>query len=186
MRKKDFEKEQRVKQAVIKLILEEGFEGASISKIARAAGVSPATVYIYYDNKEQMLTSIYQEYANSGYEYLMGQICTDMDGRQMLSSLLRGYYAYITQNTEIFRFVEQCSHCPSLSAQEHHDVCRGFDFFDCMKDRGVLRRYSNESLAAIMFSPVKAISMEFPTGDRRAESLLEELIQIVSEAILTE
>ena len=29
MRKKDFEKEQRVKEAVIKLILEEGFEGAS-------------------------------------------------------------------------------------------------------------------------------------------------------------
>ncbi len=184
MRKKDFEKEQRVKQAVIKLILEEGFEGASISKIARAAGVSPATVYIYYDNKEQMLTSIYQEYANSGYEYLMGQICTDMDGRQMLSSLLRGYYAYITQNTEIFRFVEQCSHCPTLSAQEHQDVCCTFDFLDRMKDMGLLRHYSNESLAALLFAPVKAISSRFPAADRRAEALLDELIQIVCEAVL--
>ena len=80
MRRKDFEKEQRVKAAVIKLILEEGFEGASISKIARAAGVSPATVYIYYDNKEQMLSSIYREYANSTYEYLMDRIRADMDG----------------------------------------------------------------------------------------------------------
>ena len=59
-----------------------------------------------------------------------------------------------------------------------------FDFFDCMKDRGVLRRYSNESLAAIIFSPVKAISTEYPAGGRQAEDLLDELIQIVSEAIL--
>ncbi|MBR1455551.1 MAG: TetR/AcrR family transcriptional regulator [Oscillospiraceae bacterium] len=184
MRRKDLEKEQRVKQAVIKLILEEGFEGASISKIARAAGVSPATVYIYYDSKEQMLSSIYREYANSTYEYLTEQLRADMDGRQLVSSLVRGYYRYITDNLEIYRFVEQCSHCPTLSAQEHNDVCRGFDFFDCMKERGVLRRYSNESLAAIMFSPVKAISSQFPAGDGKAEALLDELVQIVSEAIL--
>ena len=184
MRKKDFEKEQRVKEAVIKLILEQGFEGASISKIARAAGVSPATVYIYYDNKEQMLSSIYREYANSTYEYLMDRIRADMDGRQLVSSLVRGYYSYITDHSEIYRFVEQCSHCPSLSAQEYNDVCCAFDFFDCMKDRGVLRRYSNESLAAIIFSPVKAISTEYPAGGRRAEDLLDELLQIVSEAIL--
>ena len=184
MRKKDFEKEQRVKEAVIKLILEEGFEGASISKIARTAGVSPATVYIYYDNKEQMLESIYREYASSTYEYLMGQLRSDMDGRQLVSALVHGYYRYITENLEIFRFVEQCSHCPSLSAQEHNDPCCTYAFFDCMKDRGVLRRYSNESLAAILFSPVKAISTEFPSGGGRTEDLLEELIQIISEAVL--
>jgi len=184
MRKKDFEKEQRVKEAVIKLILEEGFEGASIAKIARQAGVSPATVYIYYDSKEHMLASIYREYANSTYEYLMDQIRADMDGRQLINALVRGYYSYITGNLEIYRFVEQCSHCPSLSAEDYNDVCRTFAFLECMKDRGVLRRYSNECLAAILFSPVKEISAEYPAGGRTAERLLEELIQIVSDAIL--
>ena len=184
MRKKDFEKEQRVKEAVIKLILEEGFEGASISKIAREAGVSPATVYIYYDNKEQMLTSIYREYANSTYEYMMSRIRADMDGRQLISTLVRGYYSYITDNLEIYRFVEQCSHCPTLSDQEYNDVCCAFDFFDCMKDQGVLRRYSNESLAAIIFSPVKSISMEYPAGGRQADAMLDELIQMLSESLL--
>ncbi len=46
MRKRDDEKEKSIKEAVIKLILEEGFHGTSISKIAKVAGVSPATVYI--------------------------------------------------------------------------------------------------------------------------------------------
>ena len=52
MRKKDDEKQNNIKKAVIKLILEEGFQGTSMSKIAKEAGVSPATVYIYYQNKE--------------------------------------------------------------------------------------------------------------------------------------
>ena len=47
MRKKDDEKEQRIKEAVASLMLEEGWSGTSISKIARKAEVSPATVYTY-------------------------------------------------------------------------------------------------------------------------------------------
>ena len=49
MRRKDDEKQRCIKNAVVQLILEEGFQGASVSKIAKSAGVSPATVYIYYD-----------------------------------------------------------------------------------------------------------------------------------------
>jgi len=183
MRRKDLEKERRVKEAVIKLILSEGFEGASISKIAREAGVSPATVYIYYENKEQMLESIYQEYAVRSNAYLMSRVREDMGGAELVRSLLLGYDTYITENMEVYRFVEQCSHCPTLNDGES-DVCQIFDFLEELKDRGTLRRYSNESLAALLFYPVKAITLEFPTHDRRADTLLEELIQIVQRAIL--
>ena len=55
MRRKDDEKEQRIKEAVASLMLEEGWSGTSISKIARKAEVSPATVYTYFDSKEDML-----------------------------------------------------------------------------------------------------------------------------------
>ena len=68
MRKKDDEKQKRIKNAVMHLILEQGFAGTSISKIAREAGVSPATVYIYYENKEEMLKDIYIEYSEE-YKY---------------------------------------------------------------------------------------------------------------------
>ncbi|WP_094092917.1 TetR/AcrR family transcriptional regulator [Paenibacillus physcomitrellae] len=38
-----------------------GFAETSISKIAKKAGVSAATIYIYYENKEDMLSKIYFE-----------------------------------------------------------------------------------------------------------------------------
>ena len=185
MRRRDFEKEQRLKEAVIKLVLREGFEGTSVSKIAREAGVSPATVYIYYDSKEQMLSSIYEEYASDASKYLMGQVRADMDGRQLISALVRGYYDYITENTEVFRFVEQCSHCPAMT-DGLSDVCQTFSLLEQMKARGCLRRYSNESLAAMLFYPVKAISLEFPTRNQRSDHLLDELVQILQTALLTD
>ena len=45
MRTRDYEQQQRIKEAMVRLILREGINGASVAKIAREAGVSPATIY---------------------------------------------------------------------------------------------------------------------------------------------
>ena len=60
MRTRDYDKQQRIKEAMIRLILREGINGASVAKIAREAGVSPATIYIYYESKEDMLSAAFR------------------------------------------------------------------------------------------------------------------------------
>ena len=80
MRKKDDSKLQNIKAAVIQMVQQEGIQGASVSKIAQAAGVSPATVYIYYENKDAMLRDIYQEYAEQAIHDTLDNIRDDMDG----------------------------------------------------------------------------------------------------------
>ena len=47
MRNKDFDKQNRIKEAMIQLILRDGIDGVSMSKIAKEVGVSPATIYVY-------------------------------------------------------------------------------------------------------------------------------------------
>ncbi len=59
MRQKDEKKYRAICQAAIKLINTIGFAEASMSKIAREAGVSPATIYVYFHNKEDLLNQIY-------------------------------------------------------------------------------------------------------------------------------
>ena len=98
MRKKDDEKVKSIKEAVIKLILQEGFHGTSVSKIAKMAGVSPATVYIYFENKEDMLHDIYLEYSEEIYDYLLDSIKRDMEGRQQIEVLIQKLlYLYIRE-----------------------------------------------------------------------------------------
>lgn len=60
MRTRDYEKQERIKEAMVRLILREGINGASVAKIAREAGVSPATIYIYYDSKEALLSAAFR------------------------------------------------------------------------------------------------------------------------------
>jgi len=64
MRLRDKQKQDAIIKTSIKLVNNLGFAGISISKIAKQAGVSPATIYIYYKNKEDLFTKIYIDIRN--------------------------------------------------------------------------------------------------------------------------
>jgi len=186
MRRKDDEKQQRIKEAVMQLILQEGFAGTSISKIAKAAGVSPATVYIYYENKEEMLKDIYTEYSQDVYIYLSSCTGPGMESRKLIATLMRSYYSYIRDHEEIYSFIEQFSHCPALSCKcsAKRDLCQLFSMIDQMKAGGQIRNYSNESLASILFSPVKAVAMNNRITEEARQKQLQEVIELIQYALV--
>ena len=106
MRTRDSEKQQRIKEAMVRLILEEGMSGASVSKIAREAGVSPATIYIYYTSKEEMISEVFREYSHKSYHYLLRQIRPEMSGADLIDTIVRSSYRYFVENEEIFSFLQ--------------------------------------------------------------------------------
>jgi len=186
MRKKDDEKEKSIKEAVIKLILEEGFHGTSISKIAKEAGVSPATVYIYFDNKEIMLQDIYREYSEEIYNYLLNRVHQGMGGRQLIEILIRSYYTYIQEHEEIFNFVDQFSNCPSLACgcSESKGICNINNLIIDMKNSHIIKDYHNDNLLAIVFYPIKAIAVNNQKSETEKAELLQEMIEIIQDALL--
>ncbi|MBQ1489445.1 MAG: TetR/AcrR family transcriptional regulator [Eubacterium sp.] len=186
MRRKDDEKQRRIKAAVMNLILSEGLTGTSIAKIARAASVSPATVYIYYDSKEAMLRDMYQEYSEDVFDYMIANTLPGCGTRYLIESLIRSYYRYIRDNREIFSFVEQFSQCPALAAHcaGKREICRLYDMIDERKKRGEIRPFSDEALAAVMFHPVKAIATDTHLTDAQKEERLCEVIEMVQRALI--
>ena len=187
MRRKDDEKERSIKQAVIKLILKEGFQGTSISKIAKEAGVSPATVYIYYENKEVMLRDIYHEYAEEINNYLFNRVHQGMGGQQLIEIVARSYYNYIQEHREIFNFVEQFSNCPSLASgcTEIKGSCNINNLISDMRNNHIMKDYNTDNLVAIIFCPVKAIAVNHHKTEAERAELLQEMIQIIQNALLT-
>jgi AcrR family transcriptional regulator len=186
MRRKDDEKERCIREAVIKIILQEGLNGASISKIAKLAGVSPATVYIYYENKENMLQDIYCEYSEKIYDYLLGRIYIGMGGHQVIEMLVKSYYNFIIEHREIFSFVEQVSNCPSLSGgyPRQKNICNLYNLFSEMKKSRMVRNYNDDTLLAVIFHPVKAIASDDKKSEGEREDMLQEMIKIIQDAIL--
>lgn len=186
MRRKDDTKQQNIKQAVIKVILAEGFHGASISKIAKEAGVSPATVYVYYESKEAMLQDIYREYREQVYTYLYNRVRREMSGAQFIESLVRGYYRYIIEYGEAFYFVEQFSSCPALLGSCAGSAARSKIslLLDELKQRQVIKDVDNASITAILFTPVKSIALQYRAPGSDEAPVLNDLIQMIQDALL--
>lgn len=53
------EKKARIMQAALEVFSEEGFDRASVSKIAGRAGVSKGLMYNYFKNKEELIKTIF-------------------------------------------------------------------------------------------------------------------------------
>lgn len=186
MRRKDDEKQNNIKRAVVQLILTEGFHGASVAKIAKAAGVSPATVYIYYENKDTMLRDLYTEYAEEIFELLLDSVTPKMSGEQIIDTLVRSYFNHIISHEEVYNFVEQFSSCPSLhsSCSMMEGPARLDTLLTQLKERGILYNYNNDNLYAILFYPVKAIANRACPSDQTIEQRLREMITIIQRALV--
>jgi TetR/AcrR family transcriptional repressor of multidrug resistance operon len=58
MRVRDLNKVELVKQKAIELLVELGFEGFTMNKLAKACQISVATLYIYYKDKDDLILKI--------------------------------------------------------------------------------------------------------------------------------
>jgi hypothetical protein len=99
--------------------------------------------------------------------------------------LMRNYYFYMVEHREVYSFIEQSSTCPAFVGchSEQKGVCNIFSLISKLKRDGYIKNYSDESLWAVIFYPVKALA-GFQYDNRKQMMLLDELILMVQEALL--
>jgi len=87
----DSSKRRQILQGARKVFMELGFDGASVGEIARAAGVSKGTLYVYFADKSRLFEAIIEE------ESLQhGQLKFNFDPARDVPTTLREFgHAYI-------------------------------------------------------------------------------------------
>lgn len=188
MRRRDDEKEQRIKEAVIEVVLAEGFGGASVSKIAKCAGIASATLYIYYDNKESMLQSIYMECAEEMYGVLLSGVEGKTDGKQIIESLITSYFQFVMNHEKMASFIEQFASSPALThnCSEIKGFAKIMELIQEWQLKGIIKPYSVVNIFSLIFQPVKMLAVGAISYKTDATELLQELIQITQKALLNE
>jgi AcrR family transcriptional regulator len=91
----DSAKRRQIVQGARSIFLAQGFDAASMSDIARAAGVSKGTLYVYFDNKEQLFEAIVREECLVHAEGVFDFDPADHDVEGMLKRLGTGYIAFL-------------------------------------------------------------------------------------------
>jgi TetR/AcrR family fatty acid metabolism transcriptional regulator len=73
-RGKDGDKRERILAAAISVFAQKGFYATRVSEIAKAAGVADGTIYLYFENKEDVLVSIFRDRIGQLVEVLKKEI----------------------------------------------------------------------------------------------------------------
>jgi TetR/AcrR family transcriptional regulator, fatty acid metabolism regulator protein len=58
-------KRERILRAAVDVFAQNGYFNAKVSEIAKAAGVADGTIYLYFDNKEDVLITIFREHTRN-------------------------------------------------------------------------------------------------------------------------
>jgi AcrR family transcriptional regulator len=102
--RKEREKEEMRKlilEAAQKLFLENGFEKVSIRNIADAIEYSPATIYLYYKDKNELLYALHQ----IGFQKMIAEFQTALQLEKPFDRLVemgRRYFQFAFSNPELF------------------------------------------------------------------------------------
>jgi AcrR family transcriptional regulator len=80
-------KRRQILEGARQVFLASGFDGASMGEIAKAAGVSKGTLYVYFDSKESLFAALTTEEKQGLAEVLFKLDADDPDVRSVLTQL---------------------------------------------------------------------------------------------------
>jgi TetR/AcrR family fatty acid metabolism transcriptional regulator len=102
MRTKEGDKENDILNGAIKVFAEQGFFSAKIHKIAETADVAAGTVYLYFNNKEEILLKIFDQVWGQWFE-IMEKIYkrSDIDSIEKFNSAIDAIFDYFTSNPSL-------------------------------------------------------------------------------------
>jgi Transcriptional regulator len=164
MRIKDENKKEAILEATIRLINEIGFANVSMSKIAKIAGVSASTLYIYYDNKEDMFKKVYVDVKKQMLSACIKGIGANESVEQSVKKLCENLLDFMQNNKEYFLFIEQSSGSPLINLSSHKDIealmNKNFAIFERGIREGILKNTSPVLLVGFCVYPITQLFKE--------------------------
>lgn len=119
MRVRDESKEAAIREKAIEMIVIEGFDGLSMQKLAKAANVSPATIYLYFKNREDLLNQLYIGIEKVFSEETLKNFDPEMHLEEGLWLQWKNRFAYNLKYPQHIHFMEQFRNSPLIN---HKDI----------------------------------------------------------------
>jgi TetR/AcrR family transcriptional regulator, multidrug resistance operon repressor len=184
MRQRDENKIEAIRDRAIEIIVKEGFDGLSMKKLADAANVSPATIYIYHKNREDLLNNLFNEVqATFNRETLKG-FDPDAPFAEGLWIQWQNRYRFMQEHPLYITFLEQFRNSPLIN----HDAITINEFKKQMKrfvmnaiQRGEIIRTEPEVFWAIAYGSFYAL-MKF---NLHQKSMMSKNFKLTEEMLRT-
>ncbi len=161
MRTRDQDKVKMVKAKAMEMAVAEGFEGFSVNKLAKACGISVATLYIYYKDKDDLLQQIALEEGKRMTDMTMKGFDPAMPFAEGLKVQWRNRAKYMLENPTEMLF---CELVRSSTYQEQYMTLVMSSFKEVMGkfmkncvQRGEINKMPVEVFWSVAYAPLYAM-----------------------------
>jgi len=114
IRQKCDKKRMALLKATLHLVNNNGFHDAPMSKIAKMAEMSPATIYIYFENKQDLINQLYLEmkavFSAQAFKNYNEEQCVKESFKQIWYNIAK----FKLNQTEESNFLSQCDNTPII------------------------------------------------------------------------
>lgn len=158
------DREERIRQAAIRVFSREGFHRARMETIAREAGVAVGTIYNYFPSKKDILVSMFETEMEERLAFFeeLGQ-----GGRtipEQLAALLEQHFSLLRGRTELSRVLLQEQFTPRQDVKErfsafHQRLLERIEtLIQAGVDGGWVRPCNARVIALALFAVVQSVA----------------------------
>lgn len=188
MRKKDEAKRHAIFEATVAEVVAGGLAGASIASIARRAGVSQGTIYLYHADKDALLRASLLEAKRRIHDALMRAA----EGSDGPASAIRAQWfalhAFVEEQPDVFLFAEHAMNAGLLRGSEPELARMGEEMLAPIESGlrdGTLRKAPPAAIASVLTAPAVQLARRRAIGATLDQALIEATFDLAWKGVST-
>lgn len=179
---------QKIKKEIYKaaseIIINEGYSKLSIRKIASKIDYSPAFIYNYFENKADIVSSIWKENANEIIDTMSKLKLTSDNEKENIKHLYKTYISLILESPEEYRAImlndiEGISRIYFDFTEEEKENLRIKDikkYYDKCLEVGILRTVDTEKYAFFSWISINGLISNIILSSNKDKEFIDKII----------
>ncbi len=152
-------------KATISLVNNSGFHATPMSKIAKMANVSPATIYLYFKNKQDLVNQVYIEVKAAFSSYAFKDYDKSMTVEAGFEKIWKNIAFYKLKEVDQALFLSQCDNTPMIDEESRQEGLKHLEplleLWERGKKEGIIKPISPYLLYAFTIYPISfLVNME--------------------------
>jgi AcrR family transcriptional regulator len=151
-------KREALVRATINLVNNHGFHAAPMSRIAKMAEVSPGTIYLYFENKQDLVNQAYIEVKAAFSKFAFKDYKEDFSVEKGFENIWKNIAEFKLIEVEEAMFLSQCDNTPIIDEPSRMEGLKHLqpllDLWERGKKEGIIKPVSAYMLYAFSIYPI--------------------------------
>ena len=174
--------------ATLHLVNTQGFHDTPMSKIAKMAEMSPATIYIYFENKQDLINQLYLEMKRTFSAFAFKNYSEEQCVKESFKQIWYSVANFKLNKEEESNFLSQCDNTPIIDEEIKREGLKHLqpllDLWERGKLEGIIKPISPYILYAFTIYPLAFLTnTQYKNSCELTNDKLNEAFQVAWDSI---